>query len=60
MSAASIRVLRLDDAPDANGEGRGGLLVPPAPNATVRRPVLLLFASVALAVQAKRAMEATR
>jgi hypothetical protein len=58
VTAAPIRLLRLDDAPDGDGEPRGALMLPPT--ATVRRSVVLLFASVALAVQAKAEMEGGR
>jgi hypothetical protein len=53
-----IRLLRLDDAPDSDGEPRGTLILPPT--ATVRRSVVLLFATVALAVHAKAEMESAR
>jgi hypothetical protein len=51
-------LLRLDDAPDRDGEPRGALMLPPT--ATVRRSIVLLFATVALAVQAKAEMEGGR
>ena len=56
--ATSIRLLRLDDAPDGDGEPRGALMLPPTAN--VRRSVVLMFASVTMAVQAKAQMESGR
>lgn len=55
---APIRLHLLPDAPDGDGEPRAGLLIPPTVPA--RRPILLLFATVALAVQAKAEMEGER
>lgn len=59
-ATAPIRLQLLPDAPDAEGEPRCALLLPPAPGAVSRRPVLRLFASLAAAVEAKRQLEAGR
>ncbi|MBI0538962.1 hypothetical protein D9599_25750 [Roseomonas sp. KE2513] len=60
MMPASIHLTLLPDAPDVDGLPRAGLVVPPQPGAVVRRPLLLLFPTVAAAVAAKQAMEAPR
>ncbi|MFT8243262.1 hypothetical protein [Roseomonas sp. BN140053] len=54
--AAPIRLHLLPDAPDASGEPRAALLVPPSHTLT-RRPTLHVFATVAAAIAAKRQME---
>jgi hypothetical protein len=55
---AAIRLLRLDDMPDGDGLPRGGLLLPPT--LPGRRPILMMFGSVAAAVAAKRDLEGGR
>lgn len=55
MTLAPITLTLLPDAPDADGEPRAALAVPPAPGC--RRGVLLVFASVALAVAEKSRRE---
>jgi hypothetical protein len=58
MSApAPIRLQLLPDAPDADGQPRCGLLVPPAPSSLSRRPILVLFHSLGAAIAAKATME---
>ncbi|MFT8243959.1 hypothetical protein [Roseomonas sp. BN140053] len=54
---APIRLHLLPDAPDASGEPRAALLVPPSHTLT-RRPALRVFATVAAAIAAKRLLEA--
>ncbi|WP_419898209.1 hypothetical protein [Roseomonas sp. USHLN139] len=56
-AAPLIRLHLLVDAPDPDGLPRAALEVPPgaAPN---RRPVWLLFSSIAAALAAKQRMEA--
>ena len=57
MTAVPIQLLQLRDAPDAAGEARAGLLLPPPAGSASTRPVLRVYESVAAAVAAKRAME---
>ena len=57
MTPAPIRLLQLRDAPDAQGELRIGLLVPPRAGSASTRPVLHVYATVSAAVAAKRALE---
>jgi hypothetical protein len=52
-----ITLTLLPDAPDADGLPRAGLVVPPAPSSTSRRPILLLFGTVAAALAEKTRME---
>ena len=57
MSAAAIKLQLLPDAPDGDGEARAGLLVPAGLGRTNRRPVLLMFATIAAAVAEKQRLE---
>lgn len=57
MSPTPIRLQMLSDAPDEDGEPQCGLLVPPSPSSVSRRPILVLFANVAAAIEAKRGLE---
>ncbi len=57
MTGAPIRLLQLRDAPDAEGEPRAGLLVPPQAGSASTRPIVQVYATVAEAVRAKRALE---
>ena len=57
MTGASIRLLQLPDAPDAAGEARAGLLLPPQAGSASTKPVLRVFATVSEAVRAKRRLE---
>lgn len=59
-TVAPIRLVHIPAAVDADGEPRIALEVPPRPGAQQRRPVLLMFASMAAALAGKREMEATR
>ncbi len=56
--AAAIKLLRLADAPDAEGEARTGLLLPPKAGSASTRPVVQVYESVGAALQAKRMLEA--
>ncbi len=58
MSAVSIQLLQLADAPDAAGEPRAGLLVPPRAGSASTRPIVQVYESVGAALQAKRMLEA--
>ncbi|WP_424135144.1 hypothetical protein [Roseomonas chloroacetimidivorans] len=58
--ALPIRLVHIPAAVDADGEPRVALEVPPRPGAQQRRPVLLMFASMAAALAGKREMEARR
>jgi ferric-dicitrate binding protein FerR (iron transport regulator) len=58
--AEPIRLIEVPNALDAHGTPRAALLVPPAPDAVSRRPVIKMFASVAAAIAAKRSMEGSR
>ena len=49
--------LVLADTPDASGVRRAGLLVPPAPSAINRRPVLLMFGAYALFIGGAQVLE---
>jgi len=53
-----IRLTLLADALDADGLPLAALVVPAEPGAAQRRPILRVFASIALAVAAKAEMEA--
>jgi len=57
---APIRLVHIPAAVDADGEPRVALEVPPRPGMQQRRPVLLMFASMAAALDGKRAMEGAR
>jgi hypothetical protein len=59
-SAEPIRLIDVPNALDANGTPRAALLVPPAPDAVSRRPIIRMFASVAAAIAAKRHLEGSR
>ncbi|MCG7360824.1 hypothetical protein MHZ93_06120 [Roseomonas sp. ACRSG] len=59
-SAEPIRLIQVPNALDANGTPRAALLVPPAPDAVSRRPIIKMFASVAAAIAAKRNLEGGR
>ena len=57
---APVRVIYVPGALDADGEPRVALEVPPRAGAASRRTALIVFGSMALALSAKRAMEAGR
>lgn len=59
MTAPAIRLHLLEDACDADGLPRAALEVPSQPGAIVRRPLLLLFPTIALAVAEKAKREAS-
>lgn len=59
MRPALIKLHLLEDARDAEGVPRAGLLVPPPPSSVSRRPVLVIFASIAAAVAEKARMESS-
>ncbi|MBP0446705.1 hypothetical protein J8J14_18165 [Roseomonas sp. SSH11] len=59
-SAPIVRLVHIPAAVDADSEPRVALEVPPRPGTQQRRPVLLMFASMAAALAGKRAMEASR
>ncbi|WP_424140013.1 hypothetical protein [Roseomonas chloroacetimidivorans] len=52
-----IKLHLLPDAPDADGLPRAGLVVPPGAKNPSRRPILLLFGSLAAALAEKSKME---
>ncbi len=55
MTAAQpIRLQLMQDALDGDGEPRAALLLPPKPG---RRPVLMMFSTIAAAVAVKRSLE---
>ena len=54
---ASVRLVHIPAAVDADGEPRVALEVPPRPGAVSRRPMLVVFASMAAALASKRSME---
>ena len=56
----TIKLHLLPDALDGNGEPRAGLLIPPAPSSPARRPVLLVFTTLAAALAEKRTREGAR
>jgi len=56
-AAPSISLHLLPDAPNADGEPRAALLLPPTATAIDRRPLLRVFGSVGAALAMKRAME---
>lgn len=58
MTGAPIRLLQLRDAPDAEGEPRAGLLLPPRAGSASTRPIVQVYESVGAALQAKRMLEA--
>ncbi len=58
MATALIRLHLLPDAPDAGGEARAGLLVPPPAGSASKRPVLRVFGSISEALLAKQQFEA--
>ena len=53
-----IRLVQIPNAADADGEPRVALEMPPVPGALSRRPVLLMFVSMAAALATKRSLEA--
>ena len=53
----AIKLHLMPEAPDASGEPRAALVVPPLPSRYDRRAVTLLFPSIAAALAAKRNME---
>ena len=57
MSGAPVRLLRLCDAPDAEGEARTALLLPPQAGSASTRPIVQVYESVGAALQAKRLLE---
>ncbi len=59
-TTATIRLVHIPNAADADGEPRVALEVPPKPGSVNRRPVLLMFASMAAALDSKRSMEGHR
>jgi hypothetical protein len=56
----SARVVYIPNAVDADGEPRVALEVPPRPGSVSRRPVLMVFATMAAALNGKRMMEGAR
>ncbi len=55
MSAAQpIRLHLMPDAPNGDGEPRAALLLLPKPD---RRPVLMMFSTIAAALELKRSLE---
>jgi hypothetical protein len=58
VTGAPIRLLQIRDAPDAAGEVRVGLLLPPRAGSASTRPIVQVFESVGAALQAKRLLEA--
>ena len=56
----SVRLVHIPNAVDPDGEPRVALEVPPGPGTLSRRPVLLMFASMAAALDSKRSMEGHR
>jgi hypothetical protein len=57
---APVRLVQIPAAVDADGEPRIALEVLPQPGSMSRRPVLMMFASMAAALASKRELEATR
>ncbi len=57
MSTSAIRLLQLRDAPDAAGEPRAGLLLPPRAGSASTKPTVQVYESVGAALQAKRMLE---
>jgi hypothetical protein len=55
-----VRLVHIPNATDADGEPRVALEVPPSPGALSRRPMLLMFASMAAALDSKRVLEGHR
>jgi hypothetical protein len=58
--SAPVRLVQIPAAVDADGEPRIALEVLPQPGSVFRRPVLMMFASMAAALASKREMEAAR
>lgn len=56
---AEVQLHLLPEAPDAEGEPRAALVVPPMPSRYDRRTVTLLFPSLAAALAEKRRIERT-
>jgi len=59
-AAERVHLLLLADAPNADGEPRAALLMPPAAAALSRRPMVKIFASLAAAIAAKAELEEAR
>jgi hypothetical protein len=57
---APVRLVQIPAAVDADGEPRIALEVLPRPGSVSRRPVLMMFGSMAAALASKREMEAAR
>ena len=55
-----VRLVRIPNAHDADGEPRIALEVPPYPGAVSRRPVLMMFANMTAALDIKRSLEGRR
>jgi hypothetical protein len=55
-----VRLVHIPNATDADGEPRVALEVPPGPGTLSRRPVLLMFATMAAALASKQSMEGQR
>jgi hypothetical protein len=55
-----IRLVHIPNAMDADGEPRVALEVLPRPGSVSRRPMLMMFASIAAALDSKRTMEGQR
>lgn len=55
-----VRLVHVPAAVDADGEPRIALEVPPRPGSMTRRPVLVMFATMAAALASKRELEASR
>ena len=59
MTGAQVRLCLLNEARDRDGEPRAALVVPPSPGRYGKRPVIVVFASLGAALNAKRSMERT-
>jgi hypothetical protein len=57
---APVRLVQIPAAVDADGEPRIALEVLPYPGSVSRRPMLMMFASMAAALDSKRQMEGRR
>jgi hypothetical protein len=55
-----IRLVHIPNATDADGEPRIALELPLRPDSLSRRPMLMMFASIAAALDSKRQMEGQR
>jgi hypothetical protein len=54
------RLVQIPNAHDADGEPRVALELPPRPGSVSRRPILMMFTTMAAALASKRTLEAAQ